>query len=281
MRFRSWHKWLSNSLPIAFTALVLSGPGCRERRPGSPDEQNELLVSSVAWTFNGPGDRRISEQEFRSLAQNASQYFRPQGKGSCQIIVVGELDITGETGTLYLDAQTQAEAQAKSNSVKTGIAAEGMTTSLGATKELVSKGLKDLFLAVGELVTLTRATATQWIKALQDPEPDMQLLALRLLGKNRIRRAVVPIAQLLKDPREQVSEAAASALGDIGDPAAVPLLIQSIERGNLRSEVRAIEAMGRIGGTEANAYLEMTALGHEVPEVRRLSATLLKRSNSL
>ena len=46
---------------------------------------------------------------------------------------------------------------------------------------------------------------------------------------------------------------------------------------DLRSEVRAIEAMGRIGGEEAEAYLEMTAVGHEVPEVQALSKDLLKK----
>ena len=40
---------------------------------------------------------------------------------------------------------------------------------------------------------------------------------------------------------------------------------------------RVIEALGRIGGTEAEAYLEMTAGGHEVPEVRRISAAALAR----
>jgi hypothetical protein len=50
-----------------------------------------------------------------------------------------------------------------------------------------------------------------------------------------------------------------------------------MRRRDLRSEVRAIEAMGHLGGAEAEAYLEMTAVGHEVPEVRILSKRLLQK----
>ena len=39
---------------------------------------------------------------------------------------------------------------------------------------------------------------------------------------------------------------------------------------------RAIEAMAQIGGSEAQAYIEMVALGHEVPEVRRLAQEKLE-----
>jgi hypothetical protein len=44
-----------------------------------------------------------------------------------------------------------------------------------------------------------------------------------------------------------------------------------------RSEVRAVEALGRIGGEEAEAYLEMVAGGHQVEEVRRIARDALQR----
>jgi len=279
MRYRSWHKWLFKGLIFVVAGFVLGILSCRDQNTAAPSQQPAVVISSVAWTYNGTPNSRIGEKDFRALAEEARQSFAPMRRLPCRVIIVGELNVINDRGTLYLDAQAQTDRT--DASIKTGIAAEGLATDAAMAKLLVRKSLKDLFAAVGELVALAQSTPAKWIKALQDPEPDMQLLALRLLGKHSIRRGVVPIANLLGDPREQVSEAAAAALGDIGDPAAVPLLIKSIERGNLRSEVRAIEAMGRIGGPEANAYLEMTALGHEVPEVRRLSAMLLKRANSL
>jgi HEAT repeat protein len=97
------------------------------------------------------------------------------------------------------------------------------------------------------------------------------------LGQRKVRAAVPAIGDLLDDPREQVVEAAAEALAEIGDEKAVPFLVKGMRRWDLRSEVRAIEAMGHIGGEEAEAYLEMTAIGHEVPEVRILSKSLLQK----
>ena len=114
---------------------------------------------------------------------------------------------------------------------------------------------------------------------LQIAFPDEQLFALRLLGLRKAREAVPAIGRLLEDPRIQVVEAAAEVLAEIGDERAVPFLVQGMRRRDLRSEVRAIEAMGSIGGKEAEAYLEMTAVGHEVPEVRALSKNLLKQMN--
>ena len=88
------------------------------------------------------------------------------------------------------------------------------------------------------------------------------------------------IGKLLSDPRPEVAEVAAQSLAEIGDERAVPVLIKSIERGDLRSQVRAIEAMAVIGGEEAEAYLEMTAKGHEIEEVRTLSFAALKKIRS-
>ena len=84
-------------------------------------------------------------------------------------------------------------------------------------------------------------------------------------------------AKIVQAAVREVAEAAAVALGDMGDESAVPVLIQSMDPRSLRSEVRAIEAMARIGGKEARAYLEMTAEGHENSEVRELSEGALQR----
>jgi HEAT repeat protein len=106
------------------------------------------------------------------------------------------------------------------------------------------------------------------------------VLALSLLGAAKTRVAIPAIGLVLKDPRERVAESAADALVAIGDESAVPILIGAIRRNDVRSEVRAIEAISRIGGKEARAYLEMTAFGHENSEVRALSQNALARMPS-
>ena len=161
--------------------------------------------------------------------------------------------------------------------LSTGLLAMGPISDSKSEAKLLDKGLVDLRYALKSLLKLCDGDIQMWRRALDSAEPDEQIFAARLLANAKQAVAVEPIAALLSDPRPQVAEAAADALGEIGDERAVPLLINSIKHGDLRSEVRAIEAMSRIGGKEAKAYLEMTANGHEIDQVRKLSAAALSR----
>jgi len=141
---------------------------------------------------------------------------------------------------------------------------------------LLKKSLNDFKVAVLEFIFLVNAKPEIWIERLDSAEPDIQIFAAQLIGEKKINKAIFKLSNLLSDPKEQVAEAAADALKKIADIKSVPLIIKSIRRGDLRSEVRAIETMGHIGGDEAKAYLEMMALGHESKEVQNISLRLLE-----
>jgi hypothetical protein len=149
-----------------------------------------------------------------------------------------------------------------------------------AIDEAVRLGLADAARAVREMLHLVHASKSRLTEALSSPELDIQLFAAALIGEKKIASAAEPLCRMLNDPREEAAEAAAEALKKVATPASVPLIIQSIAKKNLRSEVRAMEVIAAVGGSEAEAYLEMTAMGHEVPEVRALSETLLKMMRS-
>jgi hypothetical protein len=200
--------------------------------------------------------------------------------------VVGVLEPLppGEPGAADGDARLTLEARLRARGllepVTTGVAAVGSGGDGAALRRLLERALADLNRGLRAAVGLLGAGEERLILALDSAEPDEQLLAARLLSEHRSRAAVPALGRLLEDPRPDVAEAAAGALAVIGDPAAVPLVIRAIRRGDLRSEVRAIEVMAAIGGAEAEAYLEMAAVGHEVEEVRRLSGTALGRLRS-
>ena len=192
-----------------------------------------------------------------------------------------KLDVTGmwenRGGEVALSLEAKVRGGALRVPIGAQIVATGPAGDRGTEISLVTRGLADLGEALAAMFNLYGADEAAWTRALDAAEPDEQVLALALLGEAKSRAAVPAIGAALKDPRERVAEAAADALAAIGDERAVPLLIGAIRRDDVRSEVRAIEAISRIGGKEARAYLEMTALGDELPEVRALSQSALDR----
>lgn len=214
----------------------------------------------------------FTETQFETAAHLAFRRVTQPGIQVGRGVLVGKLAETDGQTALSLSIRLSVNGLAKP-----------VETSLFATaaarlpvSEMVQKGLSDLSIAVKELLHLIHATQERQIEALASAELDVQLWAAFLLGEASVLDAVKPLCFMLGDPRDEAAEAAAEALKKIGATTAVPLIIQSIRRGDLRSEVRAIEVMGRIGGKEAEAYLEMTAVGHEIREVRHLSQSLLE-----
>ncbi len=194
-----------------------------------------------------------------------------------KVSVSGALKIVGDGASLVLAIKMHLAGHMKP--FETGIEAVGSAGDEKQAESLVNQALSDLAHAVKNLSALAAGNEAALIAALDAAEPDEQLLALKILGHKKTASAVPAIGLLLEDPRIIVQESAAEALARIGDERAVPLLIAAIKRYDIRSEVRAIEAMGRIGGEEARAYLEMTATGHDIPEVRKMSAALLDNMN--
>lgn len=192
-----------------------------------------------------------------------------------------KVDLTGLWESAGGEVVLSLEAKLRSPALRVPVGAHVVATGRAADRDaeiaLVARGLEDVGRALASLFALYGGGEAAWIRALDAAEPDEQVLALSLLGDAKSRAAIPAVGRALKDPRERVAEAAADALVAIGDESAVPVLIGSIGRDDLRSEVRVIEAISRIGGKEARAYLEMTAYGHEIAEVRSLSRSALDR----
>ncbi len=274
---------LGVNLVFALFVFMTASCGNKCSSPTQNDRQQKIKLGSVNWSEIGTTSKSLSKDVFYSLAERALGSLESPPNHTFEIVLKGELKVQNGEDSLVLEANIiSKELQTP---LRAGISATGKATNNKEMSLLVEKGLADLADSLKGLFKLVDAEPSRLIKALDSPEPDEQILALKLLGLKKARKAVSTIARLLTDPREQVAETAAEVLAEIGDEQAVPLLISAIQRGDLRSEVRAIEAMGRIGGAEAIAYLEMVAIGHEISEVRRLSKSLLKqirsRKNSL
>jgi len=271
---------LLRSLTQLTAVLALAcGSEAEPAKPDAPPPGAEL--GRVSWSAVGPAAAALGRVDATAAAREALVGIpspEPTIAGA-RLDLEGALDTTAGEGALMLEARFAAAPGGLD--ITATLAAAGPAQQPEEARALLRKGLGDLASALGGLARLTRGRPADWTGALASAEPDEQRLAAMLLGRGRVREAVPRLAELLTDPREPVAEAAADALVAIGDRAAVPLLIGSIRRGDLRSEVRVIEALARLGGAEAEAYLEMTAGGHEVEEVRNLSEralTNLRRS---
>lgn len=275
-------------LPLLFGLLVACG-GDRDDAPpagsaGPPVplrlERTAISVAGDAAIAGALDDALFGGMVVAALREPPAL---PPAWPDGRLDVVGVLEPVpeGTAGAAPGDARLTLEARIRARGlgdpVTAGVVALGSAGDREAVTRLLERALADLARGVRAQVALLHAGEERQVLALDSPEPDEQILAARLLSRRRSRAAVPALGRMLEDPRPHVAEAAAEALAVIGDPAAVPLLIGAIRRGDLRSEVRAIEALAAIGGAEAEAYLEMTALGHEVEEVRRISEAALGR----
>ena len=93
------------------------------------------------------------------------------------------------------------------------------------------------------------------IAVLDDPDTLVHQVAVRVLGRIRDPRAVVPLCNILigEDSHEHVRASAAQALGELGDPRAITFLRDTFSSEHLDHIVRksAAQALGRINDPHA------------------------------
>ena len=253
---------------FCFLTACKSKPQARDRS----DEPTAVSATVISFSDRTGRTPLFPEAKFQRLADEVLQTAIPADVTLRSAALQGLLEDDGEHRILTLSVQL--DSSAPDLSFRTALKA--VTASAESTDTLIQRGLGDLEAAVSDLLHLVHAPPDRLIGALFAAEPDIQIAAASVIGARRIHEAVTSLCTLLGDPREEAAEAAADALKQTADPSDVSRIIASIERKNLRSQVRAVEVIGRIGGKEAEAYLEMIALGHPIEEVRALSTSLLK-----
>ena len=97
------------------------------------------------------------------------------------------------------------------------------------------------------------------IAALHFRNADVRAKAARALGvlhfRSQVRKAVQPLMELLKDDAAEVREAAAAALGEIGDSTATDLLIPLLQDSNTNVRFASARSLGKLGEAKATESL--------------------------
>ncbi len=239
----------------------------------TPTTKKIPVIGSVRWTEQTDFENVILEAEFEKAAKKAFEKLEPVNFETKPAVLQGRL--TGNKHHIELFLQIKIPTENKDLAIETSIVA--LLSGDKPIQQVLEQALHDLATAVRELLRVAEGTEKVWIESLFAAEADVQILAVRLLEKKQSKAAVAPLIELLKDPKQEVAEASASALKKIADSSHVQRILKSIPKNNIRGEVRILEIIASAGGPEAEAYLEMTAGGHEIGEVRILSASLLKK----
>jgi hypothetical protein len=261
-------------LLILYVLQQSCGPD--EKRTSGGKQRGNLSESlRISWRIEGDDDILVDKKTVDAIAREKFIRLKPPAAGTQRVRLNGEMSVVEKQGALVLEGRISVPGIPFP--VVTRVAATGSAADNAAAVQMITDGVADIVSAFSALLPLVDATSVVLIKSLDAAEPDVQVLAAKLIALKKTPRASPALCPLLSDPREAVAEAAGEALIALADPASVPCVIGSVSRESLRSEVRAIEILGHVGSAEAIAYLEMIAGGHELKEVRLLSETLLKR----
>jgi hypothetical protein len=153
------------------------------------------------------------------------------------------------------------------------------TLAFEAYEPLIGRDLvpavKGAFSKAWEVIAIQRILATAkddaLIAALQHEDKNVVSFAATTLGERRSKVARLPMIELLKreDTPPDLALKIIGALVEIGDPQAVPALIDLTKRANPPFVVQIVFAVAAIGGPEAEGFLYTLASGHPDPNVQK------------
>jgi hypothetical protein len=101
--------------------------------------------------------------------------------------------------------------------------------------------------------------------------------AIRLAGERRLRDEVPALLKLLSDPDEPTRDAALGALIAMREPRAVTELTRTRSQRDRREMRKIVEAIGILGGREAEDYLAFVAQTNDDEEIRAAAAAAKAR----
>ena len=119
----------------------------------------------------------------------------------------------------------------------------------------------------------------QLLLDLKSDAPEKQLRAIKTAGEQKISPAVpslIEVVQGIIDPYQasvrQVLETAIWALGEIGDPRAIPALISNLENAFYKIQATTMAALGKLGAKEAVEPIWRAARNTSSPQFLQIAA---------
>jgi hypothetical protein len=137
------------------------------------------------------------------------------------------------------------------------------------------RAIGDCVAGVGARVKLAAGDAKALVAAIDGSDDDLRDEAIRLAAERRDAAAVPALIRRLKGNDRAVRDHALGALATIGDARAVRPLTEVAKFQDVGDLPKVLDALATIGGSEARAYIEFVASGHESQEMRDLAKQAL------
>ncbi|MEW5737507.1 MAG: HEAT repeat domain-containing protein [Myxococcota bacterium] len=137
-----------------------------------------------------------------------------------------------------------------------------------AAREALDAALGEAVREARAIIDLTPLKDDGVAQKLASSDDSVQRAAVRLLARRHDARALPPLlARLETEDLTQIRETM-GLLIELGNPDAVPALINASRAKDNVVQREIVFALGAIGGEEAEAYLDAVATGHDDPFVR-------------
>lgn len=149
---------------------------------------------------------------------------------------------------------------------------ERRTALQGAAKSALEK-------LAGEAYALVKASTMndeELVKQLDARSLSDKHAAVRILAERKNKAAVAPLLEQLKLDDDNLVRQAIGQLVDIGDPRAVPGMIEAAHGKNEIFQREVVFAVGAIGGEDAEAYLFTVSSGSPSDSLRAAADQSLK-----
>ena len=112
---------------------------------------------------------------------------------------------------------------------------------------------------------------------LYDPEPEVKMTAIAMLGKYNHKAAVTGLASLINDPVERYRVASLEALGDTGSDEAIELITSVLNDPTKAVRLAAIDALAELGKKSASPALQKQIAREQDKEVQAAARAALKK----
>lgn len=276
---------------LVCAALLASGPACRA---GEEAEVYRVELHAI----DAHGGPELSEERVRAIVRRSlglapsfevAERDLRSGRGRGELLVASldyrELPDAVDHGRdllvrLSVAAPDELEAKIGEDGLDVTILLERDAGDVELSEDL-QLAADRLALIIQARVDLARARPDVVQALLQSRDPELLVMTLEWIRDHpedpQARSAAGRLAELITHDDERVGLLAIEAMGLVGGPEHVQALLTRVQLWDASQMTRTYDAVARMGGPDAQGFLEFAARNEDEPEGRAAALRALRR----